>query len=842
MKKLAFHLIFVSFLNVFFLQGWSFERKTISETVLEDSTPSDSGQRGIGFEETLVIQNVKYSAPNSGAVFVVWRTEQYPAENCVMWNPGTRISKGLLYSQMQLLNDTFVVDLKLPQKSTIYYYFWITKSKSGHYQDFWDLKANGVKTIGDNRAIVAVADYSQKAKPENRNIVDKGLYLLAFLITIFLMLVVLVRKNIGNEQIDNHQYYGFRGIVFLSISLLVFHAIARADIIHVGITSTLRNISLLGEIARGSIDDFRLVLMVASVFLCSYFFRPKLHGKKIIYFSFVVIAVILTVFAFTNITTVIFLGKPVTYQWLYYADFLESNEAKSALSTNLSLWTILNLIALAAAMIVFALLLEHFFRLVSSIKGLMYIVFSLIGVGLVWLSIISLSVKPDWTKGESENAVLALIRSYYSANANGSFFTTELSEANRHFSPLEGQIFDSAYDTVPANKIHNLLFIVLESAGAVYFDDFGGKFEISKNLSRYSKKALIFDQAYAHAPATNRTLVSILGSMYPYLSYKSLTQEAPGIEMQTLSSVLKNKGFSTSFFSSADLSFQNCRQFLMNRGFDVIEDYTRIQCDDTFYLDTDYKEGNGKDDMCLAERLDSWLDDVKKANFFSMIWTVQGHYPYFFKGEERDFRVNDISFNRYLNCLQHNDELVGKVMQMLEDKGLASSTLVVVVGDHGEAFGQHNQYGHGTALFEENLKVPLYFINENLFNGERREDIVGMKDLATTALNILQIETPERWQGRNLLASKATESFYFAPWSDYLFGYRKDSLKFIFNETHNTFEVYNIQNDPGEKVDLSTQLPSAEISIARERISAWVQFQDKYMKELLGDQTPRNKE
>lgn len=172
-------------------------------------------------------------------------------------------------------------------------------------------------------------------------------------------------------------------------------------------------------------------------------------------------------------------------------------------------------------------------------------------------------------------------------------------------------------------------------------------------------------------------------------------------------------------------------------------------------------------------------------------------------------------------------------MQILEEKELSSTTIVVVIGDHGEAFGQHNQYGHGTALYEENLKVPLYFINSTMFHGERKFDIAGMKDVPSTTLSIINVDIPKNWQGLNLLDTYSDEVFYFAPWSDFLFGYRKANMKYIFNETRNTVEVFDLSKDPQEKTNLRDSLNKDQLVYARNKIGAWVQYQDKFVKELL---------
>jgi phosphoglycerol transferase MdoB-like AlkP superfamily enzyme len=546
--------------------------------------------------------------------------------------------------------------------------------------------------------------------------------------------------------------------------------------------------------------------------------------QKWFFYIFVVIASFSLVYAFANITIVVFLEKPLNYQWLYYSDFLGSEEAKNAMQANLSVTTIFNLLFYVLSLFLLSAILLNIYQWVISKKYLKQtiLVFIILMVGVLGFK--SYRAAANWTKGQEENAVAAMLKSIVKSDSDASFYSISVPENMLPFETAFEKNENTPFYTDTNHKVKNVLFIVLESAGAVYFDEYGGQYNLSSNLNRLAERSLIIENMYAHAPSTNRSLVSILGSVYPELTYKSITQELPDIEMPTISSVLKSKGYRTSFFSSANLNFQNCNEFLKYRDFDIVEDFSTIDCSEQFTMkNEDYKESNGIDDLCLADCLNSWLEEDTSGNFFSVLWTVQGHYPYFFNGTEEDFGVSDINFNRYLNALKHNDELVNKVMQNLEQKGLDSSTLVVVVGDHGEAFGQHGQFGHATALYEENVKVPLYFINPVLFSGERKNDIAGMKDLATTALAIINIETPKTWQGRNLLSTSSDENFYFAPWSDYLFAYRKANKKFIFNETRNTVEVYDLDEDKKEKNNIYTTTPETEIDYARKRLAAWLQ-------------------
>ena len=57
-------------------------------------------------------------------------------------------------------------------------------------------------------------------------------------------------------------------------------------------------------------------------------------------------------------------------------------------------------------------------------------------------------------------------------------------------------------------------------------------------------------------------------------------------------------------------------------------------------------------------------------------------------------------------AIQHADELVGEIVHALKQEQLDDSTLFVPMGDHGEEFGQHGRFGHGTHLYDESIRIP----------------------------------------------------------------------------------------------------------------------------------------
>jgi arylsulfatase A-like enzyme len=215
-----------------------------------------------------------------------------------------------------------------------------------------------------------------------------------------------------------------------------------------------------------------------------------------------------------------------------------------------------------------------------------------------------------------------------------------------------------------------------------------------------------------------------------------------------------------------------------------------------------------------------------------MWWTNQAHYPYFFNGEERKFNFSDPHFNRYLNIIEHYDRIVGAAVDTLRARGLYESTIVVIVGDHGEAFGQHKLYGHAASVFEESIRIPLILVNPKLFHGERQYRVSGQIDLAPTLLRLTGHPIPSEWLGGDLFDVGGKEQvFFFAPWSSYLFGTRIGNRKIIFNETQNRVELFDLARDPLEGQNLF-QVGSTAVDSLRLQVAGWLQYQDRFVSQL----------
>jgi arylsulfatase A-like enzyme len=92
------------------------------------------------------------------------------------------------------------------------------------------------------------------------------------------------------------------------------------------------------------------------------------------------------------------------------------------------------------------------------------------------------------------------------------------------------------------------------------------------------------------------------------------------------------------------------------------------------------------------------------------------------------------------------DDQVGRIMETLEETGLAEETIVVFVSDHGEYLGDHGFCGKGFH-YDSVIRTPVIVRGPGIKSGQRLRGVASTVDLAPTLLDLVGIEEPEGMQG-----------------------------------------------------------------------------------------------
>ena len=371
----------------------------------------------------------------------------------------------------------------------------------------------------------------------------------------------------------------------------------------------------------------------------------------------------------------------------------------------------------------------------------------------------------------------------------------------------------------------NVIMVVLESVGAHYMSLYGSKYPTTPTLLGESQNAIVFENFYCHAGLSANCAASVSLSIFPYMTWREYTVEYPDYPGRTLANMLQSMGYRTAYIHSGDLSYNNQRRFLRLRGFDEILDLHD--------LGENHRISSwGGDDMLLADSILKCIDRDHDRPFYIFGWTIESHHPYesrpdhafidFFRGMPQ-LPPDDYDLGRYLNTVHSTDEALGRLFNGLRERGLADDTLVVVMGDHGEAFGDpHPTWGHGPRVYQENVHIPFMIWNPKLFtSGVHSKTIGGHVDVNPTIAHLLGLPPDAGWRGRSLFdAKRPPRTYFYAANDDYLLGLREDRWKYIFNITRGRDELYDLSRDPEERTSVAVQHPS-ECRRFRQRIAAW---------------------
>ncbi|MBI5489682.1 MAG: sulfatase [Deltaproteobacteria bacterium] len=160
------------------------------------------------------------------------------------------------------------------------------------------------------------------------------------------------------------------------------------------------------------------------------------------------------------------------------------------------------------------------------------------------------------------------------------------------------------------------------------------------------------------------------------------------------------------------------------------------------------------------------------------------------------------------------DEQLGKMLDLLAAQGLEGETLVVVVSDHGEEFGEHGHYGHSFDLYDTLLHVPLVFLDPDATGPRHVAAQVSLVDVLPMLLERLGLPIPEGLDGLTLAQAEAAgpERVVFGQTSHYVDSRaganpdrteavcaRNASRKLIHVPRDDGWEAYELVADPAER-------------------------------------------
>jgi arylsulfatase A-like enzyme len=280
-----------------------------------------------------------------------------------------------------------------------------------------------------------------------------------------------------------------------------------------------------------------------------------------------------------------------------------------------------------------------------------------------------------------------------------------------------------------------------------------------------------------------------------------------------LGSILADTGYRTALFHSGRFMYLGMDSVIRDRGYQTLADAGDIG--------GNHESSFGVDEPATVERIFEWIDDGRTSRpFFVTYIPVAGHHPY--DTPERGPFPEREEIGRYLNALHYADQALGSLLDGLRSRGLEDRTLLVVVGDHGQAFGQHaGNYGHTLFLYEENVHVPLIFAAPGAIERPQRIGRVASHiDLAPTILELVDVPAPPDYQGVSLLSGKPGMAMFFTDYSLGFLGLRDNGWKFIHQLEDGRSKLFDLATDSGETTNLADRNPE-RVTAYRAHLLGW---------------------
>jgi len=177
----------------------------------------------------------------------------------------------------------------------------------------------------------------------------------------------------------------------------------------------------------------------------------------------------------------------------------------------------------------------------------------------------------------------------------------------------------------------------------------------------------------------------------------------------------------------------------------------------------------------------------------------------------------------YLRALNAVDEGIGRIFQVLEEKGELDTTVIMFAGDNGYFHGEHGR-GDKRLMYEESLRIPLIMrYPAAASGGSTVEQMVLNIDVGPTLLALAGVTAPKTMQGRSAVpllkgnVSGWRTSFLYEYWVDltdripHMLGVRTDEWKLIrYPDIDDIDEMYNVKNDPYEMTNLALRASCAD--------------------------------
>ncbi len=324
-------------------------------------------------------------------------------------------------------------------------------------------------------------------------------------------------------------------------------------------------------------------------------------------------------------------------------------------------------------------------------------------------------------------------------------------------------------------KRPNIVLIVFEGWSADVVGELGGYKGLTPHFDKICKEGISFDSCYASGSLSDQGMGAVFSAFPAQPRTSIVTQPSKYKSLPTITSQLKNAGYSTSFLFGGELNYGNIRSYMYYNGFDKI----------TEGRDFDNAVKRGRLGVADGPALQRNLLEISNLSppFFAAQFTQSTHGPFDFPKEQKHFTWGDKE-NEYINSVYYADSCLNVFMEAAKKQAWYKNTLFVFISDHS-----HNtpkNYGYHQMQYR---RIPFVLFGDVLkkeFTGLHYNQICSQLDFSATVLAQLQLNASAFTWSKNQFNPYIKHNAFYA--FDEGLGYIEPTGNFVWHVSENRFE------------------------------------------------------
>jgi arylsulfatase A-like enzyme len=346
------------------------------------------------------------------------------------------------------------------------------------------------------------------------------------------------------------------------------------------------------------------------------------------------------------------------------------------------------------------------------------------------------------------------------------------------------------------------ILITLDTTRADAIGCYGRTTGVTPHLDRLCSEAVLYETAHTVAPLTLPAHASMLTGLYPLRhgvrdnGLWPLPQEA-----ETLAETAQRAGIQTAAIIAARVLGP---RYGLDQGFETYD-----------ALDSEGKSEQRWEERPASEVVDAavaWIESRDRDRpFFLWVHLFDPHSPFILRAEVRAAVIPNSEYPnvKYLGEVAYMDREIGRLLAALDADGALSESLLLVIGDHGEALKEHGEITHGAYCYEQTLRVPMLLrYSDGYRRGERSTEMSSVVDVYPTFAEAMGLAGADRTDGMSLYRRTvpAERGVYFESFSGFLAygwsplaGWMDAEGKYLHSSEP---QFFDLRADPGENENL----------------------------------------